>query len=59
MNKLNEPFLTIKEVASLLKLNSLTVYEYVREGKLKAIRFGRTYRIDTLSLKDFIDAHRT
>ena len=50
--------LKVKEVAELLKLNILTVYEYVRDGKLKAIRFGRSYRIEEKDLEKFIREHK-
>lgn len=52
-------FLTAKEVANLLKLNILTVYEYIRNGKLQAVRFGRSYRIEEEDLKKFIESNKT
>lgn len=51
-------FLTVKEVAKLLKLNTLTVYDYIRAGKLKAVRFGRTYRIQENDFSQFVNAHQ-
>lgn len=50
--------LTIKEVAKLLKLNILTVYEFVRSRQLAAIRLGRNYRISRADLQEFIKEHR-
>lgn len=50
--------LTPKEVAEFLKLNILTVYEYMRSGKILAIKLGRNYRILDSDLKDFIKNHR-
>lgn len=52
-------FLTVTEVANLLKLNVLTVYSYIRKNQLAAIKFGRYYRIDAQDLEDFIKIHRT
>lgn len=51
--------LTISEVAKALKLNSMTIYGYVRSGKLRAIRFGRSYRIDEKDLIKFIKQNKT
>lgn len=51
-------FLTVKEVAVLLQLSLLTIYKYIREGKLEVIRFGGHYRIEKQSLDKFIDSHR-
>lgn len=50
--------LTVKEVAVLLKLSLLTIYKYIRERKLEAIRFGGHYRIEKQSIDKFIDGHR-
>lgn len=47
-------FLTVKEAAGILKIHILTVYEYIKEGKLHALRLGRNYRIDIRNLNKFI-----
>jgi excisionase family DNA binding protein len=51
--------LTVQEVAAYLRLNTLTVYDYIRSGLLKAIKFGRTYRIDKDDLDKFIESNKT
>jgi excisionase family DNA binding protein len=51
--------LTIQEVAALLKLNAITIYNYIRLHKLQAIKFGRKYRVEMNSLTKFIQSHRT
>lgn len=57
MNQDNK-LLTVKEVAEILKLNALTVYEYIRLGLLPAIKFSRNYRIAEEDLDDFIEKHK-
>jgi predicted DNA-binding transcriptional regulator AlpA len=42
--------LNVKEVAVLLKISALTVYKYISERKIKAIRFGGRYLVDKTSL---------
>lgn len=37
--------LTIAEVAEMLKVSRLTVWHWVRTGRLQAYRLGRQYRI--------------
>lgn len=37
--------LHVVDVAKFLGLHEKTVYLYVREGKIRAIRCGRSYRI--------------
>jgi len=58
MNK-NRRFLTPSEVAKELQLNLLTIYKYVRNKKLLAIRFGRKYRIEEEDLDKFIKSNKT
>jgi excisionase family DNA binding protein len=42
---LEESFLTVAEVAQVLKLNQQTVRNWIDQGKLPAIRVGRRVRI--------------
>lgn len=37
---------TAQEAAEALRVSKWTVWKYGREGKLKAVRFGRTVRYD-------------
>lgn len=46
--------LNVKEVSVFLKLSALTIYRYISEKKIKAIRFGGRYLIDKSSLKEFM-----
>ena len=57
--KSTDSLLTVKETPVFLKLNPLTVYEYIRSGRLKAVRFGRNLRILQADLENFITIHRT
>lgn len=50
--------LNVKEVSVLLKLSALTVYKYISEKKIKAIRFGGRYLIDKMSLSEFIEKRK-
>lgn len=38
-------FLTVAEVAELMRVSKMTVYRLVHAGELPAIRFGRSYRV--------------
>lgn len=38
-------FLTVNEVASLMRVSKMTVYKLVHSGELEAIRVGRSFRI--------------
>ncbi len=50
-------FLTVQEVSSLLRLSMLTIYKYIKEGKISVVEFGGHYRISTASLNTFIQEH--
>jgi excisionase family DNA binding protein len=38
-------FLTVAEVAALMRVSKMTVYRLVHAGELPAVRFGRSYRV--------------
>ena len=38
-------FLTVQEVAQLLRVSSMTVYRLIKSGQLSALRVGKNYRI--------------
>lgn len=40
-----ENYYTPKEVADKLKLNVRTLYKWIREGKLNAVKLGDVWRI--------------
>lgn len=45
--------LTIKEVASALRVSTVTVRRYVAAGTLPAVRVGRAIRIDRQAVESF------
>lgn len=54
----NNSLLTPEQVADILQLHVLTVYSYIRQGKLDAVRLGRSYRIVPKDLELFIESNR-
>ncbi len=53
------PVMTVGQVAAYLQLNRLTVYRYVREGKIPAARFGKVYRILKADVDRFLESQKT
>lgn len=47
--------LTYREVGKILNVTDRTVWQLVKDGKLQAVRFGRTVRIDPADLRAFIE----
>ncbi|CEA09062.1 Helix-turn-helix domain protein [Arthrobacter saudimassiliensis] len=41
----NVRFLTVSEVADVMRVSKMTVYRLVHSGELPAVRFGRSYRV--------------
>lgn len=54
----NNSLLTPEQVAGILQIHVLTVYSYIRRGKLDAVRLGRSYRITHEDLEAFIESNR-
>ncbi len=54
----NNNLLTPEQVAEMLQVHVLTLYGYIRQGKLDAIRLGRSYRIIPEDLTRFIESNR-
>ncbi|MFW6725345.1 helix-turn-helix domain-containing protein [Streptomyces sp. MAR4 CNY-716] len=50
-------FLTIAEVAAVMKVSKVTVYRLVHSGHLPAIRFGRSFRIPEQAVLDYLQEH--
>ncbi len=52
---LNRPLLTVHETAEQLKVKESTIRAWIRNGKLRAIKFGREWRITVKDLERFLN----
>ncbi len=50
--------MTVDQVAAYLQLNRLTVYRYVREGRIPAAKIGKLYRILRSDVDQFLEARK-
>lgn len=50
------PLLTYRQAAQVLGVTDRTLRTLVSEGRLPAVRFGRSVRIDPADLRRFIDS---
>ncbi|HJF13588.1 MAG TPA: helix-turn-helix domain-containing protein [Enteractinococcus helveticum] len=41
----NAKFMTVTEVADMMRVSRMTVYRMIHAGELPAVRFGRSYRV--------------
>lgn len=45
---------SIEEVTSILQVTRRSVYSYIRDGKLKAVKIGKYWRVTQQNLEDFL-----
>ncbi|MEI8130649.1 MAG: helix-turn-helix domain-containing protein [bacterium] len=50
----DKEFYRAEELAQLLEVNIMTIYRYIKAGRLKAHKIGRDFRIDKKSFNDFL-----
>ena len=48
-------YLTVEEVAKILRVNKRTVYRLAEKGKIPAIKFGKSWRINFEKLEIFLE----
>lgn len=49
-------FLTVQEVANILKVTKMTIYRYVKAGKLTAYKVGKDFRINKSEFDKFLSS---
>jgi excisionase family DNA binding protein len=47
-------FLTVAEVASVMRVSKMTVYRLVHSGTLPAVQVGRSFRIPESAVKNYL-----
>ena len=49
-----QEFYTAKEISDKLKLNVMTIYRYIKLGKLKAYKIGKEFRVEKQEFEEFL-----
>jgi len=47
-------FLTVAEVATLMRVSKMTVYRLVHSGDLTAVRVGRSFRVPEQAVQEYL-----
>jgi len=47
-------FYKAEDLAKLLEVNIMTIYRYIKAGRLKAHKIGREFRIDKTDFSTFL-----
>jgi excisionase family DNA binding protein len=48
-------FLTVAEVAAILRLSKMSVYRLIHSGQLEAVQFGRSFRVTEKALNVYLE----
>ena len=51
-------FYLVEELAAKLRVNPMTIYRYLKAGKLHAHKMGREYRISKDEFERFLEASK-
>lgn len=46
---------TIEEISEILKVTPRTIYNYIKNQDLKAVKIGKYWRVTDSALQEFID----
>jgi len=52
-------FLTVQEVADLMRVSSMTVYRLIKAGDLPAVRVGRSFRVADTDVDTYLASRYT
>jgi excisionase family DNA binding protein len=52
--KNTEEFYTAEELAEKLRVNIMTIYRYIKAGKIKAYKFGKEFRVEKSEFESFL-----
>lgn len=47
-------FLTVAEVAAIMRVSKMSVYRMIHAGDLEAVRFGRSFRVPEKAVHDYL-----
>jgi excisionase family DNA binding protein len=54
-----EEFYTAEELAKKLRVNIMTIYRYIKAGKIKAYKFGKEFRVEKNEFESFLKKSST
>ena len=57
--KQEKEFYKAEDLAEKLDVNIMTIYRYIKDGKLKAYKIGKEFRIDYKEFNNFLERVKT
>ena len=55
---LDEEYMTVGELATVMRVSKMTAYRLVNEGQIEAVRVGRMFRIPRRAAREYLDGQR-
>ena len=55
----DKPFYKAEDLAEQLEVNIMTIYRYIKAGRLKAYKIGKEFRIDKSEFNKFLKSVKT
>ncbi|MFA6446696.1 MAG: helix-turn-helix domain-containing protein [Patescibacteria group bacterium] len=52
-------FYLVEELANKLRVSKMTIYRYIKAGKVEAFKTGKEFRIAKAEFNKFMNAHKT
>lgn len=56
---MEKEFYKAEKLAEKLDVNIMTIYRYIKAGKLKAYKFGKEFRIERNEFNNFLEKSKT
>lgn len=57
--KNEQEFYLVEELAQALRVSNMTIYRYIKKGKIKAYKIGKEFRIGKQEFQTFLHKVRT
>ncbi|MCF4005813.1 helix-turn-helix domain-containing protein [Corynebacterium uropygiale] len=55
LNENKGKFVTVAEVAEIMRVSKMTVYRLVHSGTLPAVRVGRSFRVPEQAVNEYLE----
>ncbi|HUA96478.1 MAG TPA: helix-turn-helix domain-containing protein [Acidimicrobiales bacterium] len=59
LENVNARYMTVGEVAAVLRVSTMTVYRLINAGQLPAVRIGRSFRVREEELDHYLAERHT
>lgn len=56
---MSKDFYLVEEVAKKIRVSNMTIYRYIKAGKIKAYKIGKEFRICKSDLANFLSNVKT